>query len=854
MVKAKSAPRKTSQQHTKSSSRMEVEMEEIPQDEPKPEPESHVTRDQCCQTDEPQPSSPNPMTDLNPGPDAAPRTPGYCVEPGDPPLLQQQLQTSKSGIQQITEVLRSGTAQLKHMLLNEVDTIFECKTCRSLFRGLPNLITHKEYYCLTRLSKPDDPASEGDKQSGAMKDLLEAIYPRKDRPDYVMRLEPIQTSNNAVFQFMSSEEELAHFPRAPHTPGGTHTHSPEPWGEQGGTPENGQTGEGEERRRSDQEEEEGGEEAAAQPEEEGSTSGVEDVTISCCLCGKDFNSRRSIRRHCRKMHQTKLEELRKFTETRTVPISLLSMVKGRSRTLHTPSGKSCPVCFKSFATKANVRRHFDEVHRGLRRDAITPDIATRPGQLLSLEATPPRKSANSSPTKGHTPKSGGAADATTPQPPKSSTAAPPAPSLLASALYNLASCRCLLCKRKYSSQVMLKRHMRIVHKIYNLKNLKNVSSVSVTTAATTSTANNKNNSSNTDSTPSNRTPINSLSVKEEEVEPWDDPDSSPASTPGNTDGRDTDRKGVAVATKAGQKIKEEEGGGSPKTWTRSTSINSTGGTSSGTLGRPPQKLSVGFDFKQLFCKLCKRQFSSRQNLTKHIELHTDGTDIFIKFYRCPLCRYESRRKRDVLRHVTVVHKKSTGYLAKIVPKLESRAVKRPAEVVLNSAPNANNNKRGGTSVEEVNGSHSASSPPTPPVTRKQELLNNSSYPVTRKQDLLSSTTLVTRNQERQERQQEAQTGSPVSRKNDKQLPDTPAPMPLNTRRHDAHQESSSSTEVRVTKNFSLHACDVCGRAFAKKLYLESHKRSHRNSMPPVSTPPSGARAKGVSTRSKALLW
>lgn len=55
-----------------------------------------------------------------------------------------------------------------------------------------------------------------DRQSVAVKDLLDAIYPRVDRPDYVVRLEPIQTSTKAVFQYLTTEEELARQPS--HTP------------------------------------------------------------------------------------------------------------------------------------------------------------------------------------------------------------------------------------------------------------------------------------------------------------------------------------------------------------------------------------------------------------------------------------------------------------------------------------------------------------------------------------------------------------------------------------------------------------------------------------------------------------
>ncbi|KAK2858931.1 hypothetical protein Q5P01_003551 [Channa striata] len=809
------------------------------------------TRDQCCQTDETSFNSHNT---------------GLCAEPGDPPLLQQPLQTSKSGIQQIIECFRSGTSQLKHMLLREVDTIFECKLCRSLFRGLPNLITHKEYYCLSRL-----PESDGDdRQNVAMKDLLDAIYPRVDRPDYVVRLEPIQTTTKAVFQYLTTEEELAGYPS--NTPSARE--SPVAWeGEPMESVDNTQASQpsGPESQNSPAhnqgqrrwEAEEEAKEDHPQPEDEESTSGVEDVTISCCLCGQDFNSRRSIRRHCRKMHQTKLEELRKFTETRTVPTSLLSMVKGRPRTLTTPTGKSCPVCLKTFATKANVRRHFDEVHRGLRRDTITPSIASRPGQPFSLEVTPPRKSNNASPTRGHNSKSTPVNSKTTPS---NQNQSKPQSQLPASSQANQASCRCTLCKRNYSSQLMLKRHMRIVHKIYSMKSNRSGTTHDIPTTPNSSAA--------------NPAPSNNIRVKEEAVEPSDEEeeeenvDSSPAPSPSDSTGT---LKSVTVAVNT-TKVKEEEAPSNPKAASSLSSSSSRGSNtcSSGVAARMT-KLSVGFDFKQLFCKLCKRQFSSRQNLTKHIELHTDGNDIFIKFYRCPICRYESRRKRDVLRHVTVVHKKSSAYLAKIMPKLESRAVKRLAEVVLSSThPNKRTNS---STKEEVNGrpnSSSSSSSPSPPVTRKQDSSTAAltspaapaspappHAPVTRKQQDLSSPAFspsppVTRKQERQHSLQHRSVSPPLTRRSEKHTHQrssssttSPNNQPPHTRRHDAQTESTgtSSTEVRVTKNFSLHACDQCGRAFAKKLYLESHKRSHRNAVTPAAS-----RRKGVSTRSKSLVW
>lgn len=559
-----------------------------------------------------------------------------------------------------------------------------------------------------------------DKQSQAISDLLEAIYPRVDKREYIIKLEPIETNQNAVFQYISRTDNPAEVTESSSTPEQTEVEIQETGPEQPkAVPDpDPQVVEAVEPLPAETASEEAAPPAEEQPQEaqaDVETSDSSDLghQLICCLCRKEFNSRRGVRRHIRKVHKKKMEELKKYIETRKAPNQ---PSKGRSKSVLVSLSRSCPVCCKSFATKANVRRHFDEVHRGLRRDSITPDIATKPGQPLFLDSASPKKSFKTRKQKS------------------------------SKAEYNLTACKCLLCKRKYSSQIMLKRHMQIVHKI------------------TLSGANSKR-----EKGPNNNT-ANSSEAKVT-VEPADSVESSPPSithSPQN-ELKGTNHSNEKKNTPATQKNKVKQDSESPK----SASPSPAGGQQK---TRKP-KLSAGFDFKQLYCKLCKRQFTSKQNLTKHIELHTDGNNIYVKFYKCPLCTYETRRKRDVIRHITVVHKKSSRYLGKITASLEIRAIKKPIDFVLNKVA-----KRGPS---------------------RDEAKHNDS-----KQDTTSN--------------------SPSKK----------------------YEVADVGIEVKVTKNFSLHRCNKCGKAFAKKTYLEHHKKTHKAN---ATSSPEGNKTKGRSTRSKALV-
>ena len=46
--------------------------------------------------------------------------------------------------------METGTGEVKNFLLNEINLMYECKTCFSVFRSIANLVAHKRTFCKGR--------------------------------------------------------------------------------------------------------------------------------------------------------------------------------------------------------------------------------------------------------------------------------------------------------------------------------------------------------------------------------------------------------------------------------------------------------------------------------------------------------------------------------------------------------------------------------------------------------------------------------------------------------------------------------------------------------------------------------
>ncbi|CAH0763727.1 unnamed protein product [Diatraea saccharalis] len=63
-------------------------------------------------------------------------------------LLRKPIFTSITSFAQARKIFDLATEELKGLISNECDILYECKVCRNIFRSLANFISHKRIYCM----------------------------------------------------------------------------------------------------------------------------------------------------------------------------------------------------------------------------------------------------------------------------------------------------------------------------------------------------------------------------------------------------------------------------------------------------------------------------------------------------------------------------------------------------------------------------------------------------------------------------------------------------------------------------------------------------------------------------------
>jgi hypothetical protein len=58
--------------------------------------------------------------------------------------------TRLTGMRQALHALEAGSPEVKRVLIDEVNLVYECRVCLAMFRSLANLLAHKRHYCRHR--------------------------------------------------------------------------------------------------------------------------------------------------------------------------------------------------------------------------------------------------------------------------------------------------------------------------------------------------------------------------------------------------------------------------------------------------------------------------------------------------------------------------------------------------------------------------------------------------------------------------------------------------------------------------------------------------------------------------------
>lgn len=119
--------------------------------------------------------------------------------------LQKPIKISASSLKDAAKLLETGTPEMKNLLSHEVNLLYECRICRSIFRSLVNLISHKRAFCRQKYNGFGNRSREYENSINATTENLENSeldqitldsFVNLSRNDRILRSQaPVKTNN-----------------------------------------------------------------------------------------------------------------------------------------------------------------------------------------------------------------------------------------------------------------------------------------------------------------------------------------------------------------------------------------------------------------------------------------------------------------------------------------------------------------------------------------------------------------------------------------------------------------------------------------------------------------------------------
>ncbi|RWS26276.1 uncharacterized protein B4U80_14861 [Leptotrombidium deliense] len=151
-------------------------------------------------------------------------------------LLREPLNLGKTNVKEILQCVHSGTVEVKDIIFNECDIIYECRVCRNLFRSLANFLSHKRFYCTqhccekmilfdsTTIEYEDEPVSnspviqtqntqtrqsnENTSSQTSNSETNCVTQKRKRKSEYQFKLVRIPSNKNAMYQHLVEDNSV----------------------------------------------------------------------------------------------------------------------------------------------------------------------------------------------------------------------------------------------------------------------------------------------------------------------------------------------------------------------------------------------------------------------------------------------------------------------------------------------------------------------------------------------------------------------------------------------------------------------------------------------------------------------